>query len=67
MARINVAIVGCGFVARGHLAAWRKIPQATVVAICDANEDALRRSSTGGIGRARMTTSFLVHIKIFRM
>jgi predicted dehydrogenase len=38
MSRINVAIVGCGFVANGHLEAWRKVHQAQVVAVSDLNE-----------------------------
>ena len=38
MREINVAIVGCGFVANGHLRAWRKVRQARVVAVCDLNE-----------------------------
>jgi len=35
---INVAIVGCGYVANGHLAAWRKVHSARVVAVSDLNE-----------------------------
>jgi predicted dehydrogenase len=38
MREINVAIVGCGYVANGHLKAWRKIHQAQVVAVSDLNE-----------------------------
>jgi len=38
MREINVAIVGCGYVANGHLEAWRKIRQAQVVAVSDLNE-----------------------------
>jgi predicted dehydrogenase len=36
---INVGIVGCGFVANGHLEAWRKFRQAQVVAVSDLNEN----------------------------
>ena len=35
---INVAIVGCGYVANGHLKAWSKIREAQVVAVSDLNE-----------------------------
>jgi len=38
MREINVALVGCGFVANDHLKAWRKIREARVVAVCDLNE-----------------------------
>jgi len=38
MRGINVALVGCGFVANGHLKAWRKVREARVVAVCDLNE-----------------------------
>lgn len=45
MADINVAIVGCGLVAKSHFAAWRRIPYAKVVAICDTNEKAAERAA----------------------
>jgi predicted dehydrogenase len=35
---INVAIVGCGYVANGHLKAWSKVREAQVVAVSDLNE-----------------------------
>jgi predicted dehydrogenase len=35
----NVAIVGCGEVADGHLKGWNKVPSAQVVAVCDLNEN----------------------------
>jgi len=38
MREINVAIVGCGFVANGHIRAWRKVGEARVEAVCDLNE-----------------------------
>jgi predicted dehydrogenase len=39
MREINVAIVGCGYVANGHLEAWRKVRQVQVVAVSDLNEN----------------------------
>jgi len=39
MREINVAIVGCGYVANGHLEAWRKVRQAQVIAVSDLNEN----------------------------
>jgi predicted dehydrogenase len=39
MREINAAIVGCGYVANGHLEAWRKVHQAQVVAVSDLNEN----------------------------
>jgi len=45
MANINVAIVGCGFVAKSHFAAWRRIPYTKVVAICDTNKKTVERAA----------------------
>ena len=45
MHEINVAIVGCGFVANGHLKAWRKVRQARAVAVCDLNEKTARMTA----------------------
>jgi predicted dehydrogenase len=39
MREINVAIVGCGYVANGHLKAWRKVHEAQVVAVSDLNKN----------------------------
>lgn len=38
MRETNVAVVGCGYVANGHLEAWRKVSTARVVAVSDLNE-----------------------------
>jgi len=38
MREINVAVVGCGYVANDHLEAWRKVHSAGVVAVSDLNE-----------------------------
>lgn len=35
---INVAVVGCGYVAKDHIKAWRRIKEAQIVAISDLNE-----------------------------
>ena len=43
MVDINVAIVGCGNVAHGHFVAWRRIPYAKVVAVCDTNRKTVER------------------------
>lgn len=45
MDHINVALVGCGFVANGHLRAWKKIKQAKVVAVCDLDSDLAKRTA----------------------
>jgi len=45
MADINVGIVGCGLAANIHFGAWRKIPYAKVVAICDTNKKAAGRAA----------------------
>ena len=38
------ALIGCGFVARHHLDAWREVPGATLVALCDLQPDRLERA-----------------------
>jgi len=45
MRKINVAVVGCGYVADGHLKAWRKSQRANVVAISDLNEKLARQTA----------------------
>ncbi|SCY65209.1 Gfo/Idh/MocA family protein [Paracoccus tibetensis] len=32
---VRVALIGCGFFARNHMLAWRDLPGAKVVAVCD--------------------------------
>ena len=32
---VRIALVGCGFFARNHMLAWRDLPGARVVAVCD--------------------------------
>ena len=41
-ALFNVAIVGCGQIARAHLAALAAVPSARVVALCDRDQDRAR-------------------------
>ena len=38
MKKLNVALVGCGYVTIGHFKAWRRISQANIVAVSDLNE-----------------------------
>ena len=45
MRGINVALIGCGFVANGHLKAWRKVGEARVFAVCDLNETMARSTA----------------------
>jgi len=64
MARINVAIVGCGAVANSHLAAWRRIPYAKVLAVCDTNiKIAQRTARNWKIPRSFTSTSELSNYK----
>jgi predicted dehydrogenase len=37
-----VGVIGCGWVSNGHIGAWRKVRDATVVSVCDLFEDAAR-------------------------
>ena len=45
MVNINVAVIGCGYVAITHLSAWRRIPYARVVAVCDTNKKAVEKAA----------------------
>ena len=45
MAKINVAVIGCGYVSKSHFAAWARIPFAKVVAVCDTNEKAVAKAA----------------------
>lgn len=41
---LNGALVGCGFFADNHLNAWREVPGAKLVAVCDSDPDRLARA-----------------------
>ena len=43
MASLRVAIVGCGFVSRHHLRAWRSLQNIALVAVCDRDRAAAER------------------------
>lgn len=52
MADIGVAVVGCGYVVASHLAAWRRIPYAKIVAVCDSNLKAVDKvASDWGVSK----------------
>lgn len=53
----NVGIIGCGFVANGHLKAWRKTGYTRVVVVTDSNE-ALARNTAELWKIPRYYTSF---------
>jgi predicted dehydrogenase len=40
--RLNVAIVGCGYVAHHHAKAWRKIPRTRILAVYDTDVERAR-------------------------
>jgi predicted dehydrogenase len=63
MRETNVAIVGCGYVAHGHIQAWRKIDSARVIAVVDLNE-ALAKSTAEfwKIGHHLRSLQELVHL-----
>lgn len=42
---LKVALVGCGYVADGHLKAWRRIKYVDVVAVSDLNESLARNTA----------------------
>ncbi len=39
---IKVGLIGCGKISRGHIDAFKEIPDAAITAACDLNEEALR-------------------------
>ena len=45
MSKLNVAVVGCGYIANGHLRSWKKISEANVVAVVDLNEELARKTA----------------------
>lgn len=45
MHKINVAVVGCGYVANGHLKAWRKLQRVNIIAVSDLNEKLARQTA----------------------
>jgi D-apiose dehydrogenase len=49
------ALIGCGFVSQHHLAAWSKIPEANLAALCDLDRERLERAGAR-IPSARLYT-----------
>jgi predicted dehydrogenase len=45
MDQISLVVVGCGYVAEGHLRAWKKVSKANVVAVCDLNEELAQQTA----------------------
>lgn len=58
MKKLNVAIIGFGFMGRTHFGAWKKVPGAKVAAICDVNLKQLTTKVKGNGKDADMTTDF---------
>jgi len=44
--RLRVALIGCGQIADAHLQELRRIPQASVVGVCDVHIDLARQAAT---------------------
>ena len=59
MKNLEVAVVGCGEVANGHLSAWKKISNAKVVAVSDLNLD-LAKATGRNASRRRPVSAFPV-------
>jgi len=61
---LRVAIVGCGSASKGHFVAWKKVPHANIVAICDPDQNALRYASKlWKIDHCFLSTSELLDFK----
>jgi predicted dehydrogenase len=45
MNKLNIAVIGCGYIANGHLRSWNKIPKAKVTAVVDLNVDLARKTA----------------------
>jgi len=43
--KINVAIIGCGYIANGHLRSWNKVPDANVSAVVDLNTELAEKTA----------------------
>lgn len=42
---LRVAVIGCGYFAQNHLYAWRSIPEASLVAVCDTDPERAEHSA----------------------
>jgi predicted dehydrogenase len=51
------ALIGCGFVSRFHLDAWRHVPDAQLVALCDLDRNRLDRAAQRVAGAATYTSA----------
>jgi len=45
MSLLRGALIGCGFFSRNHLHAWRQLPDAEIVALCDQDEQRLAQAA----------------------
>jgi predicted dehydrogenase len=45
MKKIDLAVVGCGFVSNSHLKAWKKLDNAEIVAVSDLNEASAKNTA----------------------
>jgi len=51
---VRVGFIGCGGIAGGHFKRLLEVPQARVVALCDTNEDSLKRFVERATGAAAL-------------
>jgi len=44
--KMNIALIGCGYVSEQHLRAWHKIDGVRVIAVCDLNKQLAKKAAT---------------------
>jgi predicted dehydrogenase len=49
------ALIGCGFVSQYHLDAWKRLPDAAILAVCDTNPDRLAQAGVRAPAARRYT------------
>ena len=55
--RIKTAVIGCGGISTWHLAGWIRIPEVTIVALCDLDRNAAEARRQAYAPEARVYTS----------
>lgn len=61
----RIAIVGFGFMGKTHYGAWKKIPGANVVAVCDSNLAQITAKTVGNIKGATSNSKLAKSVKVF--
>lgn len=61
----KIAVVGFGFMGKTHYGAWKKIPGAKVVAVCDSNLAQITAKTVGNIKGATDNAKLAKSVKVY--